>query len=66
MLSALFSGHDQHHVVLSNIQCFVSRAALPSHNNGLDVLHIAKFGLCDRLMSMELRQVLIYEWVEAY
>lgn len=59
------SGRKKHCMVLSNIQGMVSRVGLLAPDNGLDVLHLAELGLCDRITMIELRWVETSEWAES-
>lgn len=54
------SRRDERHLCYSNIQGLASRVGLPTPDNGLDVYHLASFGL-HGLIVIELRRDLTSE-----
>lgn len=59
------TGHEQIRLVLDNIRGLVTRMEFSAPDSGIDVLCLAKSGMLDRLMLMELCPVKLSERFEA-
>lgn len=65
MLSGSSPEREQRRMVVSNIQCLVSRTGLPACDSVLDVLRLAECSLHDCLELIDLSRVLSREPAEA-